>query len=193
MRQVLLVVVTLGLVAGLVGCAGTGGAAAKVERKIVHRISAGAEKEYVTAAGVKWLADREFTEEGGFGAIGGLTIVRTDPETVDGTDAPKVYLTERYSMDGYRFNVPNGKYAVRLHFAETYDGITKAGERLFTVKIQGKAVLEDFDVFKTAGGFAKPITKEFPAEVTDGKLLIEFVTNVQNPEINGIEIFTGGG
>jgi hypothetical protein len=163
------------------------------EKVVVKRISAGADADYVTAAGVKWLADREYTEKGGFGAIGGKTIVRESPQTVAGTDAPKVYLTERYSMDAYRFNLPNGKYTVRLHFAETYDGITQAGERVFTVKVQGKAALADFDVFKIGGGFAKPVVKDVAAEVTDGKLMIEFVAKVQNAEINGIEVVTGGG
>ena len=49
--------------------------------------------------------------------------------------------------------------------------------------------LEDLDVFKAAGGFARPLVKDAKGvAVTDGRLNIEFVANVQNPEINGIEV-----
>ena len=69
-----------------------------------------------------------------------------------GTDIATIYETERYSMDSYKFTVPNGKYTVRLHFAETYEGIYGPGERVFSVSLQGKEVLKDIDPFKDAGG-----------------------------------------
>jgi len=91
-------------------------------------------------------------------------------------------------MAGYVFKLAPGKYTVRLHFAETYDGVTSDGERVFDVSFNGKVVLKDFDVFKEAGGANKPVIKEIKGvEVTD-KLAIDFETNQQNPEINGIEI-----
>lgn len=102
---------------------------------------------------------------------------------------PRVYLTERYMMDNDTFALPNGTYTVRLHFCETYEGVTAAGERVFSVQVQGKEALKDFDVFKEGGGFGKPVVKTIAGgAVTDGKLVIQFVPNVQAPEINGIEI-----
>lgn len=189
MRKMLAATLVVGLVAGLVGCVETvkkGGPAAK---KVAIRVSAGSEKEYVDESGTKWMADQVFAPDKSWGAVGGMTVRRVNLKTIAGTKAPDVYLTERYSMTAYQFMVPNGKYTVRLHFAETFEGITKEGERIFTVKIQSKPVLTDFDVFKTAGGFAKPTVQTFKdVVVTDGKLVIDFVPKVQNPEINGIEI-----
>jgi len=173
------------LAVGLVGCGPQKKGAAGT---LVIRVSAGAEKEYVDEAGAKWLPDQEWKEGATYGAIGGQTIRRENLK-ITGTKAPDVYLTEHYSMTAYRFDVPDGKYTVRLHFAETYSGITAAGERIFTVSIQGKPALADFDVMKDAGGFGKPLVKECKSvKVTDGKLMIEFTPKVQNPEINGIEI-----
>jgi hypothetical protein len=63
------------------------------------------------------------------------------------------------------------------------------GGRVFGVTIQGKPVLNDFDVFATAGGAQKAVIRELKGiEVSDGKLEIGFVAKTQNPEINGIEI-----
>jgi hypothetical protein len=94
-------------------------------------------------------------------------------------------------MEGYKFTVPNGKYIVRLHFAETYDGITAEGERVFSVTINDQTVLKDFDPFKEAGGYQKPVVKTIEdVTVTNGELAIGFTTNIQNPEINGIEILS---
>jgi hypothetical protein len=130
-------------------------------------------------------------EPGGkWGAIDGLTVDRGDLG-ITGTDVPKIYETERYSMSGYKFTVPNGKYTVRLHFAETYDGITAEGERVFSMTINGQAVLKDFDPFKEAGGYQKPVVKTIEdVTVTNGELAIGFTLNIQNPEINGIEILS---
>ena len=70
-----------------------------------------------------------------------------------------------------------------------YDGITAAGERVFSVSINGKPALKDLDVFKEAGGLNKPLVKECKdVQVTDGKLVIGFTAQTQNPEINGIEV-----
>jgi hypothetical protein len=181
MRRVTLAILVLGLAVGLTGCA-TGG-------KTVFRVNCGDEKEYTDQAGQVWLPDQELTATAKYGADGGGTVVRDELKTIAGTPAPQVYRTERYSMGKYQFALPNGTYTARLHFCETFDGVSAAGERVFTVKIQGKTVFADLDVLKEAGGFAKPLIKEVTnIPVTDGKMVIEFVPKVQNPEINGIEI-----
>ena len=167
------------VLAAMAGCAGTP----------VYRVSCGTDEVYVDKAGNKWLADQEMTGDAKWGFVDGSTVVR-DLETIPGTPSPKVYLTERYSMSAYQFKLKPGKYTVRLHFAETYEGITAAGERLFSVSFNDKVVLKDLDVFKEAGGPNKPLVKEFRGVVVTGdKLVIGFTQNVQNPEINGIEIF----
>ncbi|MCX5675803.1 MAG: malectin [Planctomycetota bacterium] len=180
MRCAGLAFLMLVLAVGLTGCAAGG--------KVLYRVNCGDTKEYVDQAGAQWLPDQDFKEGAKYGAVGGMTVTRTGL-TVACPKAPQVFTTEHYSMDKYQFAAPNGKYTVRLYFCETYDGIKAAGERVFTVKVQGKEALKDLDVFKEAGGFAKPLVKDVKdVAVTDGKLVIEFTPKVQNPEINGIEI-----
>jgi len=50
-------------------------------------------------------------------------------------------------------------YTVRLYFAEPEH--VKPGGRVFSIRIQGKEVLGDFDVVKTAGARMRGIVKEF--------------------------------
>jgi endoglucanase len=173
------------------GCASSGtsmDSGAQKTPKFALRVNCGSTKDYVDAEGVKWLADQEQGAKATWGAVGGDIITRTGLKIAD-TKRPDVYLNERYGMSGYDFTVPNGTYLVRLHFAETYEGNTKAGDRLFTVKINGQPVLKGLDILKEAGGFAKPLVKDVPnVAVKDGKLKIEFTDVVQNPEINGIEV-----
>jgi len=158
--------------------------------KLVLRVNCAAVEPYTDQAGNLWRVDPIPDPDADWGAVGGMTVDRGELN-IAGTDAPKVYQTERYSMEAYKFTVPNGKYTVRLHFAETYDGITAVGQRIFSVSINDQTVLKDFDPYKEAGGFQKPVVKTIEdVAVTGGEIVIKFTTNVQNPEINGIEILS---
>jgi len=123
-----------------------------------------------------------------WGCVGGMT-VRRDDAPVKNTADKEVYLTERYGLTAYRIPAKNGSYAVKLHFAETYEGVDEAGKRLFSVRIEGQPVLPNLDVYKEAGNqrFAA-IVKPFDTEVKDGELTIEFQENVQKTMVNGIEV-----
>jgi hypothetical protein len=90
-------------------------------------------------------------------------------------------------MDSFSCPLANGKYLVKLHFCETYDGITGPGQRVFSFNVQGKD-FKDFDVWVKAGGAQKAYIESVPVEITNGKLLITFTGKVENPQINGIEI-----
>lgn len=167
------------------GCATTGGT--KVPKTALH-VNCAAAGPYTDNAGNVWLADQQFEEGKEWGAVDGMTVDRGDLG-ITGTNSPKVYQTERYSMSAYKFIVPNSRYTVRLHFAETFSGITGEGQRVFSVTINGNVVLKDLDVYKEGGGSNKPVVKEFKGVAVTGKeLVIGFVSNIQNPEVNGIEI-----
>ena len=184
MRAVAVLLLTGLVLVALTGCpAGTTG-----PPKFALRVNCGAEKDYVDASGVTWLADKVFAGEAKWGAIDGLTVRRTGL-TITGSKQADLYLTERYSAKGYEFSLDNGTYTVRLHFAETYEKHKAEGLRQFTVKINGQPKLVDFDPFKAGGGFAKPVVRVFMVvAVAVGKLKIELVAKLQNPEINAIEI-----
>jgi hypothetical protein len=90
-------------------------------------------------------------------------------------------------MTAFSQKVPNGKYLVKLYFAETYQGITGAGQRVFSFDVQGKE-FKDFDVWEKADGFRRAYIESVPVEVTKGELRITFTRQVDNPAIKAIEI-----
>ncbi len=142
------------------------------------RIKTGVTAAHTDAAGVKWLADEGFAD--------GDTIERPEV-TIANTKTPSLYQAERYGMTKFSRKLPNGRYTVKLHFAETYEGIDGPGQRVFSFKIEGKE-FKDFDVWVKAGGPLKAYIETVTVEITDGALDIEFTPKVENPEINAIEI-----
>ena len=177
---------------GLALAAGTSGSARAAltgaAGRFVLRISCGSEEDYRDPAGNTWKADRAFTE-GGWGYVGGDYITRPGNIEILKTELDPMYRTERYSLDRYRITVPNGKYSVALHVAETYPRVTSVGERVYHIDIEGERVLPDFDPVKSAGGSARTaVVKTFDVEVADGELTIGFTPKVQNPMINGIVV-----
>jgi hypothetical protein len=187
MKKSLLKIFALALLGVAVGCQSQNGSQASVAPVAqpapvaatgVIRINAGASEPLKDALGNTWLADQGFE--------GGDVIDRPDIEIAN-TQTPGIYRSEHYSMDAFRWKLPNGNYLVKLHFAETYDGITGPGERVFSFKVQGQEV-KDFDVWKKSGGFQRADVETFNVKVTDGMLVITFTGNVENPQINGLEI-----
>ncbi len=148
------------------------------------------DNSYTDKAGNIWQADQDKSDTNKWGAVYGSVISRPGLNIPD-TNCPIIYESERYSMDAYVFEVPNGKYTVTLHFAETFEGIYGVGERVFSVAINGKEVLKNFDPYKDAGEFNTPSVKKFKGiEPVDGKIEVSFTPGVENPQINGIEIIS---
>jgi hypothetical protein len=151
------------------------------------RIDCAGEKDVTDSAGRLWLSDQVPHPE--FKIDDGMT-VRRDAATVitGGTIDKDLYLTERWGPMTYHIVVPAGRYEVVLHHCETFDEI-KAGDRIFSVKIQGKPALTDFDVYKEAGGrLDAAVARRIPVTVTSGTLDIEFIEQTQQPEVNAIEV-----
>ena len=146
------------------------------------RIDAGATDPYTDSEGNVWLPDQGFAD--------GDTVDRGNDVQIANTKDPAIYRTEHYGMTSFSQKLPNGKYTVKLHFAETYEGITASGQRVFTFNVGGHE-FKGFDVFAKAGGARRAYVETVNVEVTDGKLDITFTPEVDNPEINGIEIIPG--
>jgi hypothetical protein len=162
-------------------------AASEPAKRFTLRVDCGAFQSYKDKFGNVWAADQELGVGKTWGADDGSALDR-EGVGITGTDITRIYETERYSMGSYKFTVPNGKYTLRLHFAETFEGITGPGERVFSVSVQGQTVLKDLDLFKTVG-FLKPLIKEYKGVgVENGQLVIGFTPNIENPQICGIEI-----
>ncbi len=90
-------------------------------------------------------------------------------------------------MESFSQRVPNGKYVVKLHFAETSPNVEGPSGRLFSFNVEGRQ-FRDFDVWVKAGGPRRAYIETVNVEVADGKLDISFEPIADSPEINGIEI-----
>jgi serine/threonine protein kinase len=143
------------------------------------RIRAGSSERFTDSDGNAWLPDQGFAD--------GETTERSDNLAIANSKDPALYRAERYGMTSFSYPVPNGKYLVKLHFAETYNAITGPGGRVFTFIIEGHE-FKDFDVWARAGGAQRAVVETVNVEVTDGKLNISFTPQQEKPEINAIEI-----
>jgi len=87
-------------------------------------------------------------------------------------------------------------HTVRLHFAEP-DNV-RPGQRVFDVRLQGKAVLENLDVIQAAGGRNVALIKEFKGVLADRTLELELIpkakaiTPATATIVSGIEIVAEG-
>ncbi len=154
------------------------GTPAAPAQKII-RIKAGVTEPFTDADGNVWEADHGFAD--------GQTEKREDSLAIANTKNSALYRTERYGMTAFSLPLANGKYTVKLHFAETYEEMNAAGLRVFSFNVAGHE-FKDLDLFVKAGGLAHAYVESVPVEITSGKLDITFTANVENPEINGIEI-----
>jgi hypothetical protein len=142
------------------------------------RIKAGVTDGFTDNSGNVWLPDQGFTD--------GETDERPEV-TIVGASDQRIYQAERFSMTQFTQPLPNGNYTVKLHFCETYDGITGPGQRVFSFNVAGHE-FKDFDIWVKAGNWLRPYIVTVPVEITNGKLDITFTPNIENPEINAIEI-----
>jgi len=111
---------------------------------------------------------------------------------VTGTKDPGLFNSEHFSMRAFSCKIPNGKYLAKLYFAETYEGITGPGQRVFSYNVQGHEI-KDFDIWVKAGGPRRAYIETVPVEVTNGEFRIVFTPKVENPAIKAIEIIPQAG
>jgi alcohol dehydrogenase (cytochrome c) len=106
---------------------------------------------------------------------------------VTGTKDPGLFTSEHWGMTAFSTKLPNGKYIAKLYFAETYEGITASGQRVFSFNVQGHE-FKDFDAWAKTGGRNRAYIETVPVEVTTGEFRIGFTRQVENPAIKAIEI-----
>lgn len=127
-----------------------------------------------------------------WGYVGGRAAAQPEAD-VRNTRDKAIYQTRRHGLQAYRIPIPNGNYLVRLHFAETYPSVTAVGQRVFSVTIEGRPALTDFDVIREANRQRlTAINMEFDVEVTDGELTIEFTSKATGAFVSGIEVLRRG-
>ncbi len=153
---------------------------------VAMRIESGSSTAYTDGLGHVWAADFGFTG-GGMADRGAVEIA--------GTTDDRLYQTERWGVTDYSLILANGLYEVRLHFAETFSGVTAAGQRVFSVTAEGTAPAgwTNIDIFGEAGGRDIALVKSGIVAVTDNYLDLSFAASVNNTLINAIEILPVAG
>ena len=154
------------------------------------RILCGATRALVDHAGKLWSADMNFS--------GGST-VRADVQHISRTQDPAFYRTSRQGEFSYNIPLKPGLYELRLHFAEIAYGPESTGtggegNRLMTVRANGKVLMSRFDVAADAGASGTADVKVFPdiSPAADGLLHLEFVSERgTSAMVSAIEILPG--
>src|SRR5690606_11247976 len=87
--------------------------------------------------------------------------------------------------------VTNATYSVELQFAEIFH--TSAGQRSFSVSVEGQSVLSNVDLFTLAGHDGAYTYEVNNVQVSDGQLSIQLTTQVDNGTLSGFAVYSATG
>jgi hypothetical protein len=154
------------------------------------RILAGSRRPYIDRAGHRWLADEYFN--GGTPQPGPSDLPDRPPD-------PSLYRSMRHGDFSYDIPALPGFYELHLYFAEPIfrsgtDFGNEGGEnqRHFTVTVNDREVLHDFDVVADSGRF--PVDVRAFREITpaaDGRVHLRFRAVAGPSFVNAIELVPG--
>jgi hypothetical protein len=151
------------------------------------RILCGYSKDkYIDRSGNVWLGDRYFS---------GGEAVTQPPQFIARAPEMTLYQTFRSGIFSYNIPLKPGNYEVHLYFVETHYGpgtLSGGGEtsRLFNVDMNGKRLLNVFDIIKDAGGNNIADVRVFKdvQPAADGYLHLRFEPLIDSPTLNALEI-----
>ncbi|RYD14557.1 MAG: hypothetical protein EOP90_13020 [Lysobacteraceae bacterium] len=146
---------------------------------VVAAINAGG-PAYVGADGTAYLADTAF--EGGSTQVSAHAVANTEDDAL--------YNDWRWGDFAYRLPLPDGPYAVELHFADTYN--SAAGQRVFDASIEGALVLDDYDIIASVGIDAAVVFRH-DVVVSDGMLDLVFANgSAGSARVDALRVIRGG-
>ncbi|MGV2826796.1 malectin domain-containing carbohydrate-binding protein [Myxosarcina sp. GI1(2024)] len=172
------------------------------ESELLYRINVGGE-EVASADGLlNWSKDtNDNPSPYRIGSGGGRIYTRNVNIKLKDESLPTgvpeaIFKTERwdYSFNApikWEFDVAPGNYEVRLYLAEIYHPINTVGERVFDVEVEGSVpeAFDDIDIFASVGQYSGMMSFH-TTTVADGSLSLEFIHDIQNPALKGIEILS---
>jgi hypothetical protein len=179
--------------------------------QVLYRVNVGGPEIAATDSGPAWSADTSSAVSPYLATSppAGGTIPGAQPYTVAGVDASvpastptQVFETERYDPEdapemqwSFSDSIQAGQtYEVRLYFNDGYSGTSNVGERVFDVNIEGgDQELTGFDPIAAYGDQTGGMESFEVTVGSDGSLDIEFIHDVENPQVNAIEIVETSG
>ncbi len=148
--------------------------------QLVYAVNAGSSTK-VTLGDVEYGPDRF--------ANGGSQNSTSDP--ISGVANGELYQTERFGTYAYEVPVTNAKYSVVMHFVEMYQ--ESAGQRSFSVSVEGKEVMSNVDLYSLAGHDGAYDFVVEDVNVTDETFTISLTTQADNATLSGFAIYSSNG
>ncbi|MHC4562840.1 MAG: sulfatase-like hydrolase/transferase [Planctomycetota bacterium] len=141
-------------------------------QQLIIRVNVGG-PEVTDWSGKTWRSDRDYVA-GSWGCLDApVTDILTTTEAIACVEDERIHQSMRQGERlRYRFDLPNGTYKVRLLFTEIYWCSSDAEKQ--AVRVQGKTVLDHFNIFDDAGANTEYDTT-VTAKVTHGHLDIHCV------------------
>ena len=169
------------------------------DTSILYRVNAGGAEIAALDGGPAWSADT-VSNNSPFLSNPGSNNTASFPAVEPGAGVPvsapdSIFDTERWDNPSapemsWAFDVPTtGLYEVRLYLGNGFNGTNDPGERIFDVALEGSVPnnLDNVDLIDLFGHQTGGVISN-TVNVNDGTLNIDFLHDVQNPLINGIEI-----
>lgn len=147
----------------------------------IFRINCGSDSFFTAPDGRCFFPDQEF--DGVYGHFGKYNSVARTADTLKNSALNELFRTEAYDIDGYKFQLPNGKYTVILHFKIGYRPGFRSGSFVFSVATDSGKIMDRADLYdKMQGDFDRVFTLTVPGvEVKDGVLTLRFLDDAQLP------------
>ncbi len=153
-----------------------------------------------------WIPDKEY-EKGSWGYIGGKPFRAGKLPAADidikNTDKDPIFQTQRVNIEGFRADVPNGRYYIYLYWADlnrledkealvynlgSDSSYQNAQPRIFDVSINNQAVLNQYDI-PSEVGVGRAIIKKFEIHTMDNQgIKINFTPIKGETILNAIRI-----
>jgi len=113
-----------------------------------------------------------------------FSYLRPETDRITGTEKPWVFSCAYHGEKELEFEMleaGSAQYTVRLYFTELED--VRSGDRVFDVFLQGKPMLESFDVIAEAGGRRRSLIKTFQDVTIDRKIQIGLKSRGKLPPV----------
>ncbi|WCT11156.1 glycoside hydrolase family 2 TIM barrel-domain containing protein [Mucilaginibacter jinjuensis] len=170
----------------------------------------GAKRFYIDQNQNIWQPDQSY-KPGSFGSIGGVAYAMkgnsrqsygTDRNIINTNDDP-IYQTQQVGIQGYRFDVPAGRYEITLHFAELTTDKTKEAlaynldnttnketsqERIFDISANDKPLLATFNAASKYGSLTAGTEKTEVTVIGNNGINISFKPIKGEPILNAIQL-----
>jgi len=151
----------------------------------------GSGSEITTGDGARYEADRDYGPGEGAGRIGGVSVPNNQGDVSEmGGIVPDLQtgrLLRSYARGWreYRFDVPDGRYLISLHFMESTHHWR--GLRAFTIRAEGETIADSLDIFdRVDRRFALNLRRA--VDVSDGQLNVTAFAGVDESILQAIYV-----